>query len=167
MSRWLIRLKSLSLLIIIRFHHVNSFMFNKLKTFQKVSNQNCHIVLFLVSVPFMSCQVSLLHEHISMARTISTGHPCCWGSAEAQHDSSHLHIPPYKVSCPAASHDCFSELSYAENTHRAKNFLSTQNLLKIWELCSSLITSWGSFTSDADVRPTSPAIRLKVFITLT
>ena len=51
--------------------------------------------------------------------------------------------------------------------HNITIFLSSQNLLKIWELCSSLITSWGSFTSDADVRPTSPAIRLKVFITLT
>merc|ERR1711915_7896 len=65
---------------------------------------------------FISLHVSLLHEHMSIAITISTGHPSSVWACDVQHDSSHSHMPGYVVSWPLASHEASPIISCGKST---------------------------------------------------
>ena len=113
--------------------------------------------------PFISCHVSLLHEHISIAITISTGHPSSVWAWDVQHDSSHSHMPGYVVSWPRASQEAFNMVIFfgepAKLTGFSLPFINNHLFVNITH--SSPIISCGKST--AFVRP-KPINRLKALI---
>ena len=116
--------------------------------------------------PFISCHVSLLHEHISIAITISTGHPSSVWAWDVQHDSSHSHMPGYVVSWPRASQEAFYMVIFIGlpvklTDSEPEGLRCRYNQLIVNITLSSPIISCGKST--AFVRP-KPINRLKALI---
>ena len=117
--------------------------------------------------PFISCHVSLLHEHISIAITISTGHPSSVWACDVQHDSSHSHMPGYVVSWPRASHEAFYRVIFIGELIKLTSVSLPSPLEQQSTDCRINITSSSPIIScgksTAFVRP-KPINRLKALI---